>query len=293
MPGGKEKGAWGVGPPEWCPAAPGECQFGVEWTSVRVVAKDWVTSDTLLFTFALPDQTKPLGLSTCACVLVKASKQSTEVRPYTPVSTNAMVGRFQLLAKLYDGGAMSKAFRHVRVGGRVCFSHLAKNVKIQYPFSSRARVVCLACGTGITPIFQALHALLGNDQDTTQVRLVYGVPSLARAFGRDILDAWATGVSHRDQFSLTYAVSDDDTSVSAALDEGGKSNVVVRHGRIDKDLLVAMMDRGDLPPPDTNPLILVCGTAGLYDSLCGPRADPQLSGALRDLGYRAEDVYKF
>ena len=40
-----------------------------------------------------------------------------------------------------------------------------------------------------------------------------------------------------------------------------------------------------LPPPVPDVLIFVCGPPAMYESLCGPRDDPELTGVLRDLGY--------
>lgn len=45
------------------------------------------------------------------------------------------------------------------------------------------------------------------------------------------------------------------------------------------------------PSPET--LTFVCGLPSVYDSLCGPRGDPEVTGVLRDLGYAAADVVKF
>ena len=40
-------------------------------------------------------------------------------------------------------------------------------------------------------------------------------------------------------------------------------------------------------------LIFVCGPPAMYESLCGPRDDPELTGVLRDLGYSKDQVIKF
>lgn len=69
-----------------------------------------VTHDVILVTFGLPDESKPLYLSTCACLLAKYQEEGSPepvVRPYTPVSTNARIGKFQLVIKVYPGGKMS------------------------------------------------------------------------------------------------------------------------------------------------------------------------------------------
>ena len=50
---------------------PGQCYFGGEdWSSAPLMKRELVAHDTILLTFGLPDDT-PLGLSTCACLLVK------------------------------------------------------------------------------------------------------------------------------------------------------------------------------------------------------------------------------
>ena len=63
----------------------------------------WISKDTIVVTFGLADASKPLGLSTCACVLARGGADAAGepfVRPYTPVSTNALAGKFQLMMKV-------------------------------------------------------------------------------------------------------------------------------------------------------------------------------------------------
>lgn len=53
--------------------------------------------------FGLPDKEKGLGLSTCACILAGAKVDEGDdmvIRPYTPISTNADKGTFDLLIKV-------------------------------------------------------------------------------------------------------------------------------------------------------------------------------------------------
>merc|ERR1711924_547515 len=132
--------------------------------------------DTIFLTFKLADATKPLGLSTCACILCKFDEEGTPdpiVRPYTPVSTNAILGKFQLVVKVYAVGKMSRHLNDLPLGSSVEFKHIDKNVKIQYPFGKK-HVTMLAGGTGITPMVQALHAILGTSGDSTQVSMILG-----------------------------------------------------------------------------------------------------------------------
>ena len=99
------------GPPTASLAPPGECVFGEEWAPAPLLQREAISHDTILLTFGLADAAKPLGLSTCACLLVQGGADAV-VRPYTPVSTNAVVGRFDLMVKVYGdaqgGGALSR-----------------------------------------------------------------------------------------------------------------------------------------------------------------------------------------
>ena len=84
---------------------------------------------------------------------------SDAVRPYTPISTNAMVGKFELMVKIYEKGKMGQHLDSMEVGDFLDFKHIPFNVKVQYPFNRR--VIGMICGgTGVTPMLQALHALL-------------------------------------------------------------------------------------------------------------------------------------
>ena len=59
-------------------------------------------------------------------------------------------------------------------------------MKIQYPFGAR-HVGMVVGGTGITPMLQALHALLGTPSDTTTITLLD-----CNREQRDILGGWVS-----------------------------------------------------------------------------------------------------
>jgi hypothetical protein len=140
-----------VFPPTAALVPPGNCQFGSEWAGCALLAKRVESQNTRVFTFALPDRSKPLGLSTCACVLARGSSAAAGpepfVRPYTPISTNAQVGSFDLLVKIYPDGKMSQYLDHLALGDTIEFKHIEPNVKIQYPFNHK-HVGVLVGGTG-------------------------------------------------------------------------------------------------------------------------------------------------
>ena len=259
-------------PPHATVLPAGQCVFGEDWTAATLVAKERCKETTVILTFELPDTSKPLGLSTCACILAKGGDV---VRPYTPISTNAMIGRFELLVKIYAQGAMSQYLDGLQIGSSVEFKHIPFNVKVQYPFAPK--VGMLIGGTGIAPMIQALHAILGTADDTTAVSMLYASKVKEDILAQETLEAWAANSEGR--FTCHHVLSE----------EPDGSPWTGARGLITRELIEA-----HLPAPTDDVVIFVCGPPGMYESLCGPRNEPQeLKGILAEIGYTAAQVVKF
>jgi len=260
----------------------GNCQFSDEFAKVKLVGHFPVSKTSFVARFALPDSTKSLGLSTCACLLAGAEIDGNlEVRPYTPISTNADVGTFDLLVKKYPDGKMSSFLSGLVSSDDavVSFKHIPFNIKIQYPFKSPKNIIMIAGGTGITPMVQALHAILGDEEKIIKnTHLIYGSRSKDDILGKDMLDNWSTG--HADKFSVTHVLSDEANEIG----EGYKK------GFINRALIESIA-----PPPSagSDVLIFICGPPIMYDILCGPRGEEEITGVLGEIGYSTEQVYKF
>jgi len=134
-------------------------------------------------------------------------------RPYTPISTNEQVGCFDLLIKDYgEHGWMSKYLcEELEVGGTVEFKHIDFNVKIPAPFKHK-KIGMIAGGTGITPIIQALHAVLGTGPDdqkssTESIALLYGSRSSDDILGGEMLSSWAK--DHESKFTCVDVLSNE------------------------------------------------------------------------------------
>ena len=263
-------------PPHAAVYPAGQCVFGEDWTAAKLVAKERCKETTAILTFELPDGSKPLGLSTCACILAKFDRDGAAVvRPYTPISTNAMIGRFELLVKIYDQGAMSQHLDGLQIGDAVEFKHIPFNVKVQYPF--KPKVGMLIGGTGIAPMIQALHAILGTADHTTAVSMLYASKVKEDILAQETLEAWAA--SSEGRFACKHVLSE----------EPDGSSWTGARGLITRELIEA-----HLPAPTDDVVIFVCGPPGMYESLCGPRNEPQdLKGILAEMGYTAEQVVKF
>jgi cytochrome-b5 reductase len=202
------------------------------------------------------------------------------IRPYTPISTNELKGCFDLLVKDYGPGAkMSRHLHEIKVGDTIDFKHIPANVKIQAPFRQK-KIAMLVGGTGITPMIQALHAILGDDAESNQYEVVmlYGSKASNDILGKVMLDAWAK--EYMDRFQVVYILSQ----------EREDSEWKGLRGHIDKNIMETY-----LPDPSVGDdlIILVCGPPPMYQALCGPREEEELTGLLAEMGYTKEQVFKF
>jgi len=272
-----------VGAPVAATCPPGQCVFGEDWTSVPLLERAQVTHDTILLTYGLPDAGKPMSLSTCACILAKFNEEGNPepiVRPYTPVSTNAMVGKFQLVVKVYEGGKMSQYMLKMSIGSTLDFKHIPFNVKIQYPFKTKS-LTMLVGGTGITPMIQALHAILGTTSDATKVSMIFGNKTQADILCSDILESWEKAFPEKLKVTHVLSNAQEDASWTG------------EKGFITPDLI----KKYAAGAPEDDTMVWVCGPPIMYDKLCGPRekggVPTELSGALKDVGYKPEQVFKF
>jgi cytochrome-b5 reductase len=297
---------------------PGQCQFGPVWTAVPLLERIPVSASSSVLRFGLPNRQDPLQLSTCACILANAQIDGEDVtRPYTPISTNADMGTFDLLVKHYGPTAkMSRWMHEIEPNSTsIRFKHIDFNIKIQAPFdyehiymlvggtgtpadcrNGSQGLVLLWCpiwsltnfrfvpppSTGITPMIQALHAILGASSNVsstapkTKVTMLYGSKLASDILGRELLDLWAA--SFPDQLQVIHVLSDEPIG----------SDWSGARGYINQALIEKYIDA-----PSSSLIIFVCGPPPMYTALCGPRQDKQVSGLLATLGYTADHVYKF
>jgi len=277
------------GPPTLSLVPPGQCQLTDDFSSLKLIDRVEVSATSSVLRFGLGDASKPLNLSTCACILAKADLSVTKdddttavealVRPYTPISTNALIGTFDLLVKNYGAqGFMSKHLCSMPIGDTVDFKHIVFNVKIQAPFPQK-QIAMLVGGTGVTPMIQALHAILGDTASaTTKVSLLYGSRNSKDILGKELLDAWEA--SYGTKLEVTHVLSHEEESSDW---KGAK-------GFITKELI---QEKFPSPEGKEDVMIFVCGPPVMYDIFSGPRSDPELSGVLKELGYTADQVTKF
>lgn len=266
-----------------------QCWLPTEFTPLKLVAKCEYNHDSTLYDFELPRCTS-LNLPACACVLLRAPGRGANgedvVRPYTPISDNAMLGRFQILVKRYDGGAASQWLHGLDVGAAVEFKHIKFNVKRQYPFAPAKTISLLCAGTGIAPAYQALMKLMNTPTDDRKVVLLYGNKSEKDILLRAELEGWAR--RHPDRLKVVHVVG---ATADAALPAGFGSTdaFVAEAGWIDEEKV-----RRHCFAPAADTAVFVCGLPVMYDLWCGPRGEQELKPGtlLARLGYKTEMVSK-
>ncbi|EJK68729.1 hypothetical protein THAOC_10067 [Thalassiosira oceanica] len=172
----------------------------------------------------------------------------------------------------------------LKIGETMTFKHIDFNVKIPAPFAQK-RIGMIAGGTGITPMIQALHAILGSEtatdgqkSATEEVTLLYGSRESSDILGEDMLKQWA-----KDQ-------PEKFKSIDVLSNEPENSGYNGERGFIDKEKIQKY-----LPPASlgNDVIIFVCGPPIMYKLLCGPRDEKEVTGILGELGYTSEQVFKF
>jgi nitrate reductase (NAD(P)H) len=240
----------------------------------KLLQRTELNHNTRLLRFALQSPQHVLGLPVGQHVFVSASIDGRLVmRAYTPVSVNADKSVFDLLIKVYFkgtdpefplGGAMSQHLDSLREGDTVDvkgpLGHIAYLGRGAFDISSAkvraTRVAMIAGGTGITPMFQLIRAMLDDAEDTTRIWLLY-----ANRSEEDILlgaELGALAAAHPARFTLVHTLSRPRDAAAWTGSTGRVSaEMVAKHlppARVEGDAA------GD------SALAFLCGPGGMQDS---------------------------
>ena len=132
---------------------------------------------------------------------------------------------------------------------------MVADVKIQpEEFMKYDEILMLVGGTGVTPMIQALHAILGSDaQDAPKVTMLYGSRVSSDILGKESLHKWA--VDYPAQFQLTDVLSH----------EPEDSDWKGARGYINQEMIAK-----SFPPADTDKkvMVFVCGPVSQNGAFC-------------------------
>ncbi|KKA30574.1 hypothetical protein TD95_001112 [Thielaviopsis punctulata] len=249
------------------------------WLSLELAEVQDLSDNTKLFRFKLPEADSVSGVVFTSAILTKFKPEGGKavIRPYTPTSDEDTVGYMDLIVKKYEGGPMSTHFHSLKVGEKLDI----KGPLPKYPWSANKHpeIALIAGGTGITPMYQLLRGIFSNPDDKTKVTLIFG-----NVTEKDILLK-----SELDKLENTYP----QRFRAFYLLDKPPANWKGETGFVTKELLKTVLPE----PKQENIKVFVCGPPGLMNAVSGNKVSPkdqgELKGALKELGYTSEQVYKF
>ncbi|KAI0401232.1 nitrate reductase [Xylaria palmicola] len=255
------------------------------WTKAILSAKTSVSPDTKIFTFDLEHAEQAIGLPVGQHLTMRLRDPATReaiLRAYTPISPGDARGKLDVLVKVYrdapgrPGGRMTQALDSLPLGHFVDFK--GPHGKFEYYGGGRCavsgrerrvrRFIMVCGGSGITPIFAVLRAVLADPADPTSCVVLDGNRAEVDILCRAELDAMLVGNEHRCR--LNHVLSRPGPAWT-----GGR-------GRIDKQLIVREV--GPCRSTDGEDLVLVCGPKPLEESVLS---------IFTEMGWRQDDMVFF
>ncbi len=255
------------------------------WTKALLSSKKSISSDTRVFTFTLQHESQTIGLPIGQHLMIRLRDPVTReaiIRSYTPISEGTDRGTLQVLIKVYSdtaervGGKMTKALDAIPVGHFVDFKgpigkfeYLKKGhctISGKPRFVRRFIMIC--AGSGITPIFQVLRAVLSDPQDETNCLVLDGNRLESDILCREEMGGLVRG--HEKRCKLLYTLTRPDESWKGLV------------GRVGKELIEKEV--GTSMSTDGSELVLICGPGALEKSV---------HGFLNGMGWRDEDLLFF
>lgn len=241
-----------------------------EYIPFPLIDKREISHNTKIFRFALPSATSCLGLPLGQHISLRANIDQSEVRrPYTPISSISTKGYFELLIKVYPSphGLMSRHLDSLIVG-RDSIDVRGPLGKFSYGAANTFRTINMVCGgTGITPMWQVIIALLEEDRsENTRMNLVFANVNEEDILLRDELDELHS--NHGSRFNVYYVVNNKPNDAWT----GGV-------GFVTTDIL-----REQFSGPGDGVKVLMCGP---------PPMNKAMKGVLSGLGYSDRQIFKF
>lgn len=224
----------------------------------KLVEKTSISHDVRRFRFALPSEDQVLGLPVGKHIFLCANIDGKLcMRAYTPTSGIDEVGYFDLVVKIYfkgmhpkfpNGGLLSQYLDSLPIGSfldvKGPLGHIEYmgrgNFMVHGKPKFAKKLAMLAGGTGITPIYQVMQAILKDPEDETEMYVVYANRTEDDILLREELDAWA---SKHERVKVWYVVE-------KAIKEGWKYST----GFITESIM-----REHVPMGSDEALALTCG----------------------------------
>ncbi|KAK9836934.1 hypothetical protein WJX81_000653 [Elliptochloris bilobata] len=248
----------------------------------KLVERRVLSRNSRLFRFALQSPQHRLGLPVGQHMFFSAKDKGEAImRAYTPTSSDEDLGYFDLVIKVYFanehpsfplGGRMSQYMERMALGDTIDvkgpLGHFIYEGRGYYRSHGTpgfaTRMSMIAGGTGITPMFQVIKAVLRDKSDATEMRLVYANQTEDDILLRRELDDMAKDW----RLSIHYILS-------RPTDKWKSGST----GRVCDPLL-----KSELFKPGEESLAMMCGPPGMQDTCMS---------TLQRWGYTKEQVIVF
>jgi nitrate reductase (NAD(P)H) len=255
------------------------------WSKAILSEKKKISGDTKVFIFDLEHEQQMVGLPVGQHLMMRLRDPSTReaiIRAYTPMSEGTDRGKLHVLIKIYfdtverRGGKMTQALDSLPLGQFVDFKgpvgkfeYLGKGLCTIAGKERRVKRFIMVCGgSGITPIFQVLRAVMKDKDDPTQCLVLDGNRVREDILCKDELDMMANANPHK--CHLIYTLSRPEASWQG------------RKGRMDKGLFEKEV--GPCRQVKGQDLVLICGPESLEKSV---------HAIFTSLGWTDEDLLFF
>lgn len=253
------------------------------WNKTLLHAKKPVSWDTRIFTFKLDHEEQSLGLPTGQHLMMRLRDPVTReaiIRSYTPISQTSQKGYVDVLIKIYAdsqeraGGKMTKALDAIPIGHTVDFKgpigkfeYLGRGVCAVNGKQRNIKKFYMICGgSGITPIFQVLRAVMQDKEDATHCTVLNGNRLVEDILCKEDLDVFSKENPDRCNLLNTLTKGPEDW-------EGLR-------GRIGPELLEDHCKKGE----EGECMVLICGPEAL---------EKTVHKALEEMGWADGDVLFF
>ncbi|WVQ94659.1 hypothetical protein IAU59_001739 [Kwoniella sp. CBS 9459] len=211
---------------------------------------------------------------------VKDDKGKPVIRPYTPISAPDQKGGLELMIKEYKDGKLTPFIASMKPGDQLLFKGPIQ--KYKYSANTFDRGLCIAGGSGITPMYQLISHSLTLPDDKTKWTLVF-----SNVTEKDIL--------LRKEWDELAKKNPERLEVKYVLDKGpwgwkGET------GFINASMISKVFPRPAEAQSNEKVMAFVCGPPPQVKSVAGPKDGPrqgELQGALKELGYTESEVFKF
>lgn len=161
------------------------------WSKAILSSKKIISADTRVFSFTLDHIEQTIGLPIGQHLMLRLRDPVTReaiIRSYTPISEGTDKGVLNILIKVYfdtverEGGKMTKALDSLPLGHTVDFKgpigkfeYLGNGeCKIGGKPRTVKRFIMICAGSGVTPIFQVLRAVMKDESDPTKCLVLDG-----------------------------------------------------------------------------------------------------------------------